>query len=242
MQFYETYKCLASQLNYHDRNMSYRSWIRKSEDLKSSYLFVNFYDAVSNAWRRKSTFTFIDEAEAVSLVLQYLQKNVAKIESDSKRYTPSYIYTVCFNCMAILHWRKCDRTRAKIETSLTVTHDGEEFDLLQVLPCSVEDSYEDIDSSSVFDVAALMGADYENLAYHLISPNISLNRSTCRGKDRDVNPFADVKVSKKNLPHMTNELRKRIASYLVHCRPDLVDYLKGCDISCVVDPSVEIVS
>lgn len=240
MQFHETYNCLASQLNYRGRDLSYKKWLSKDEDLKSSYLFVNFYDAVSNAWRRKSTFTFIDEAEAVSLVLQYLQKNVSKIKSDSKRYTSSYIYTVCFNCMAILHWRKCDRTRAQLETSLTVTHNGEEFDLLQVVSSTTVEEFDVTDqlSSNLFDVVALMGVEYENLAYHLVSPDISLNRTSSRGKDRNTNPFADVRVSKKNVQQMTEQIKRRIASYMIHNRPDLVEYLKGCDI----DPEVEIVS
>lgn len=231
MQFRETYKCLSSQLHYNGSDMKYSTWMRKQPEHKAAFLYVNFFSAVQSAWYKKSSFKFIDEAEAVSLVLQYLQKNVAKIEHDRNRYKPSYIHTVCVNCMSILHWRKCDRERNEKETSLIFEHDGEEFEILSILPGTDDSEYEDPQVEygvpDLEDVLCKLCDDkYAKLIYHLINPQMSLRRVSKKNVNYDCNPFSDVYVPQSEVPCMIENIRKIAKAYIVSYRPDLLSYLK----------------
>ena len=234
-QFVDTYRCLSSQLNYDGNPLTYRSWLRKKDNVKCAYLYLNFYSAVLSAWRKKKVFEYIDEAEAVSFCLKYLQKNVEKIKSDEARYTPSYVYTVCVNCMAILHFRKCSRERASREFSSVVVKDGNEVDLLDfVSDSAATKEYEVVDNevgSTLFDVVASLGVKCENVAYNLVSSQISLSRLGPRNKAKGVDPFAEVSVRKSDLPDIVHKLRCEVARYVVNERPDLVDSLRGCVLS-----------
>lgn len=240
-QFVDTYRCLSSQLNYDGNPLTYRSWLRKNDNVKCAYLYLNFYSAVLSAWRKKSVFDYIDEAEAVSFCLKYLQKNVEKIKSDKARYTPNYVYTVCVNCMSILHFRKCSRERAEREMSSVVVSNGNEVDLFDFVSDTVaEKEYDVVDNevdSTLFDVVKSLGVKYENVAYHLVSSQISLSKLGPRNKAKDVDPFAEVSVRKSDVPNILNRLRCECARYVVTKRPDLVDSLRGC----VLSPEVQVV-
>ena len=231
MQFYDTYQCLAAQIGYYGHDMSYKTWLRKDDSLKASYLFVNFYPAVQNAWNRKKTFRFIDEAEAVSLVLQYLQKNVDKIKHDSKRYTKSYIYTVCVNCMAILHWRKCDRERSEKEGSFVFEQDGQEFDVISICADESEEEYNlpefEYECESVFDVVSSMGIKYEKLATVVSSGESNFSKTRKSNPNYEKNPLASVSVSRKDVDWMMDDIRSSLSVYIVNNRPDLLKYVIG---------------
>lgn len=234
-QFVDTYRCLSSQLNYDGNPLTYKAWLRKKDNVKCAYLYLNFYSAVLSAWRKKKVFDYIDEAEAVSFCLKYLQKNVEKIKSDEARYTPSYVYTVCVNCMAILHFRKCSRERAEQECSSIVVKGDNQVDLFDFVSDSVATKeYEVVDrevNSTLFDVVASLGVKCENVAYHLVSSQISLSKLGPRNKAKDVDPFAEVSVRKSDLPDIVYKIRCEVARYVVNERPDLVDCLKGCVLS-----------
>lgn len=234
-QFVDTYRCLSSQLNYDGNPLTYKAWLRKKDNVKCAYLYLNFYSAVLSAWRKKKVFDYIDEAEAVSFCLKYLQKNVDKIKRDEARYTPSYVYTVCVNCMAILHFRKCSRERAERECSSIVVKGNDQIDLLDFVSDSVvTKEYEVVDrevNSTLFDVVASLGVKCENVAYHLVSPQISLSKLGPRNKAKDVDPFAEVSVRKSDLSDIVHKLRCEVARYVVNERPDLVDCLRGCVLS-----------
>lgn len=227
MQFTETYRVLSNRLNFHGSNMKYSTWRKKPEDLKAAYLYVNFFKAVQSAWYRKKQFEFIDEAEAVSLCFQYLQKNVSKIENDPKRYTSSYVYTVCLNCMSILHWRKKDRARYKTEVSVVVKTDcGELFDILSVVPDTRAESYNlpEFEYSCKGLVESLsedLGPKYEKLAYFLAYGS-SLRAVSKRSANYDINPLSKVSVSKSEVPAMIKTLKEYCVRYVVLHRPDLV--------------------
>lgn len=78
--------------------VSLEVWQTIPDDLKSAALFVNFYQQILMAYNRLKTPASVD-AECVSEVLMYLQKNVRKIMDDPHRYTPAYIYRVSYNCL-----------------------------------------------------------------------------------------------------------------------------------------------
>lgn len=76
----------------------YEVWQTIPSELQSAALFCNFYNQINLVWLKVKTPASVS-ADCVSEVLVYLQKNVEKILSDQKRYTPSYIYRVAYNCM-----------------------------------------------------------------------------------------------------------------------------------------------
>ena len=232
MQFQSTYNCLANQLNYHSHNMKYSTWSHKPSDTKAAYLFLNFFPAINSAWYKKKTFAFIDEAEAVSLVLQYLSKNVAKIDKDKKRYTSSYIYTVCVNCMSILHWRKCDRARNELEISSIVVHDGKEFDIFSVIVSRCEESYNkpefEFSCCSLEQyVHVMLGIKYEKLLYHMADPtNVLLRKTRKTNENYHANPFSDIGISKNEVQSMKEVLKECVTDYIYRYRPDLISYVE----------------
>lgn len=96
-QFYETRRIFASSVPEHVPQ-SYESWITVPDDYKAAVLYVDFFDQITMAWYRLKTPAAVEE-ECVSEVLLYLQKNVEKIAQDKKRFTPAYIYRICYNCI-----------------------------------------------------------------------------------------------------------------------------------------------
>lgn len=97
-QFNATNRMFREVLDITSTPLTYDQWMEYPEEDKAAVLFVNFFSAILKAWIVCRTPAAIEE-ECVSTVIQYLTKNVKKIASDSKRYTPQYIYTVAYNSM-----------------------------------------------------------------------------------------------------------------------------------------------
>lgn len=114
--------------------LSYESWFAIRDDLKAAALYVNFYDQITLAWKfAKSDFT--SEEDGISTVMQYLIKNVSVLKSDPKKYTPSYIYRVAYNCMGCLRRVQKEQDRYNLTTSNVATgsEDVDEFDLFSTM-------------------------------------------------------------------------------------------------------------
>ena len=99
-EFYNTYLLYREYIGYKEE-LSYRKWMRLPDRFKAAALYVQFYDQITLAWYKVKTNWSIEE-EGVETVNQYLLKNVKKIEEDSKRFTPAYIYKVAWNCLYCL--------------------------------------------------------------------------------------------------------------------------------------------
>lgn len=113
---------------------TYDEWQDCDEGDKAAILYVQFYEQITLAWYKTKSFYAVEE-DGVSTVLQYLEKNVPVIERDPKRFTPSYIYRVAYNCLyCICHDIKVDRERYEKETSnIQSTSDSEEVDIFNLL-------------------------------------------------------------------------------------------------------------
>lgn len=83
-----------------DMPLSYDDWVKLPDEHKAAALFVQFYPEVLSAWNHCYYNSEFSDESAVSVLLQYLQKNVNKIMNDRNRYTCEYIYTIAYNCMA----------------------------------------------------------------------------------------------------------------------------------------------
>lgn len=220
MDFKEAYKNISKQIRYSDNNMSFKKWNKKPEDLKAAFLYVNFYRNIVNAWYR-ARFSYVDECTAVSIVFQYLQKNVKKISNDKKRYTGSYIYKVCFNCIRDLHWIAKVSDIDKYEVSSIMQSSEGEFDYLDNIISTNNYSRE----YDCFDVLKIMGIRYEKLGYSLIGV-FGLRKINPRNKNVDVNPFSDVSISKKDVDSMLEDIKEELSFYIKKCRPDLYSYIE----------------
>lgn len=97
--FGATYKMFSEYLGYDEENpLSYEEWVRIPSDRKAAVLYVQFYEQITLAWFKTKTAAATEES-AVEAVIQYLMKNVAKIEADGYKFKPQYIYKVAYNCL-----------------------------------------------------------------------------------------------------------------------------------------------
>lgn len=124
--------------------ISYEVWRGMPYDMQSAALFVNFYTTIVLAWKRLRTPATVD-ADCVSEIMVYLQKNVPKIMEYPKRFTEPYIYRVVYNCIyyyTITPYTSTTGVNGYFRNTITniaVSDDGE-FDLFETL-CFDEDYY-----------------------------------------------------------------------------------------------------
>ena len=109
-QFASTYNIFAPAVKATKFNLDkYEEWIATPEDLKAAALYVHFYPQIMLAWH-KCKRDYVEEETAVSTVLQYLHKNVPRIEWQRKRYSPQYIYQIAFNALYCLTRNESNHT------------------------------------------------------------------------------------------------------------------------------------
>lgn len=110
--------------------LSYEGWLAIKDNLKAIALYVQFYDSVTLAWT-KARSEFTPEEDGVSILMQYLVKNVPIIINDPKKYNSKYIYRVAYNCMGCLRRVQRDADRYNL-TQSNITADGDdEFDIFE---------------------------------------------------------------------------------------------------------------
>ena len=127
--FYETRNCFAELTQWHTQ-LSYEEWNNSPRDHKAALLFVNFFNKMIQAWDKANRFDYIPGEDGVSVVCQYLEKNVEKIEAEPNKFSEAYIYRVAYNCMyCICHDLKSVQDRWDNETSSIVSYQGEELNL-----------------------------------------------------------------------------------------------------------------
>lgn len=141
-QFYLTYR-LFEQYAHYDHTLSYEEWCNAPESDKAALLYVQFYPEILLAWN-KTKAPFNTEEDGVEVVLQYLNKNVKKIEENPSRFTCAYIYRVAYNCIyCIARDIKRDKDRYRLEMSniQVCQNSDDEVDLFQHVfsdTCSIE--------------------------------------------------------------------------------------------------------
>lgn len=92
--------------------ITFEEWFALPDSHKAAALFINFYEQITLAWTKaKSDFT--EDEDGLSIVMQYLMKNVPIIESNPKKYASSYIYKIAYNSMGCLRRAKSDISRHK---------------------------------------------------------------------------------------------------------------------------------
>ena len=176
-EFYTTKRMFISYISY-TQPLSYDEWIALPDSHKAAALFVQFFPEITLAWRKnKSPYSL--ETDAVSEVLQYLTKNVSKIEKDPKRFKAPYIYKVAWNCLYCLcrdpnrHKKvfenersnlvSCNETGDELDLFDTVVSNGDVYDQCNqmysdnVLRNKFWELLDDVDSETSFVIAQLLG-------------------------------------------------------------------------------------
>ena len=220
------------------RSLSYEEWINIPQDYKSAALFIEFFNEILLAWDKANAYDFIPAPDGVSIVLQYLEKNVEKIKSNSKKYTPNYIYTVAYNCMyCICHDLKSVKGRWENETDRYVTTADGEFDLFETEASeggSAEDQADQADFQKRF-WAAIEDAGlpaHKVLDFILSGDAKDLKKIPSNTRNREFDPLRDIAVSLDAVEDILEDLRGKL-SYLYDelvCQDEEDEVLSADDI------------
>lgn len=215
--FYETRNLFIELTQWHTQ-LSYEEWSNSPHDHKAALLFVNFFSKMIQAWDKANRFDFIDGEDGVSIVLQYLEKNVAKIEAEPKKFSEAYIYKVAYNCMyCICHDLKSVKDRWENETSSVTVYEGEElsvFDKIADNRGSAEEELLSISEQKEF-WSIVEDADpkcQKVINYLLTSDPAMLKKLTKGNKLYEKDPLRDIKVSLEEADEIIADIKDRLES------------------------------
>ena len=213
--FFET-KNIFAQYTSFETSLAFDEWNSRPHDQKAALLFVQFFASIVAAWEKANSFDFIPGDDGVSVVCQYLEKNVSKIEENPSRFTASYIYRVAYNCMyCICHDLKSVKDRWENETSNIVAHDGSELDLFDTVAASdsaADDVYFMEEFRSKFwAVVEQSGLEAQKVIDYLLSGDpSSLKKVNKNSKSYANDILRDVEVSLDKVEDILAQLRKNL--------------------------------
>lgn len=103
--FHDTRNLYIEYTGY-TKPLSYEEWAEKPDSLKAAFLFVQFYNEITLAWSKADSLDFGDDAEGVSTVLQYLDKQVKQTQyfrkdDPSKKASAAYLKSNPDDCIQV---------------------------------------------------------------------------------------------------------------------------------------------
>lgn len=211
--FFETRNLFISYTSY-VKPLSFEQWKAVPEDQKAAVLFVQFFEQICMAYN-KANKTVINAEDAVSIVLQYLEKNVKKILDQPNRFTPAYIYRISYNCIYCI--LENDKLQMRLsETSDHVSDDDGEFNLVDCLGIGSDSAEDEYDKKEVMDriwkIIEDSGLESVKVANYLLSGNADdLKKVSKRSKNYASDPLRDVEVSLESLEAIISDLRVKLA-------------------------------
>lgn len=209
--FSETRNLFIASTGY-TRPVSYEEWILIPQEHKAAVLFVQFYDEITLAWYKTKSF-FVLEEDGVSTMLQYLIKNVPIIENDPKRFKPSYIYKVAYNCLyCISHDIKRDIERYEKEVSNIVMSGEDQLDLFDTVVANT-DIYEELRRKEFWAIIENMGVKTQKVVNHLLNGE-SLGAVSKRSKSYATDPLRDIAVSVDEMEAILADLKKKLSRFI----------------------------
>lgn len=221
-QFIQTRNMFSDYLSGYPKHLTYEQWNAADSDDKAALLYIVFYKEVTLAWYNaviSKNVVYVSQDDAVSTVLQYLMKNVDIISKDADRYTPEYIYTVCYRCLLSL-WqtRGTDRERCSCEVSaFQETIDAWGFEvsvsLWDLVPAEDDDYETQQTKEAVWNIIRHMGPKAEKVVNHLINPTDTLHKVSGKSKERKNDRLADVSVTPSEYAAIVDELKVKLAPY-----------------------------
>ena len=212
--FYAARNMYREFTNYKEP-LTFEEWNKYPHNKKAALLYVQYFDQIVLAWGKANAFDFIDDDDGVSIIGQYLEKNVTKIENQPSRFKPGYIYTVAYNCMyCICHDLKSVKDRWENETSGIVIHDGQELSLFDTVPDQKGSAEETYLSGSFEDefwrVIEDEGMSAEKVMRYLLSGDaVDLKKLSTRNKRYKIDPLRDVDVPVEYVESILSSLREK---------------------------------
>lgn len=103
--FHDARNLFISHTGYKEP-LSYEDWKAKPDKQKAALLFVQFYNQITLAWEKADTLDFGDDAEGVTTVLQYLDKQVKQIiyfrkDDPNKKATKEFVRNHPDQCIEV---------------------------------------------------------------------------------------------------------------------------------------------
>lgn len=165
--FVESKKRFISCLNNVDLPLTYDMWLSLDDQYKAVALFVNFFDEITLAYYKAQSLYSEDE-DNISIVLQYLEKNVDLIKENPKKYNEKYIYRVAYNCM-YCQCRDIKRDRLRFENTVSnITCKGEEeYDAFDFIGDD-NDAISEMESNKFWDIIDNLTEDERRIVEHLL--------------------------------------------------------------------------
>lgn len=197
-------------------DLTFEEWSQKPEDLKAAILFVQFYNQITMAWDKAfQRYQFIDEEDALSIAMQYLQKQVDRNLMTEERFTPQYIYQVAWNAISALGWTRRDQDRSANEVSEVVQTSEGEVSLYDTVVDSQSGDFEEIlNNRELMNIIANLDDKSQKVLNHLVNGE-SLWKVRPSSPTYESDPLANVSVSKKEVPQIIEDLKKLLYSYAV---------------------------
>lgn len=210
-QFREAY-IRFKNLSGYTEPVEWSQWASINDvDIQTAILYCQFYDQITLAWY-KARAEFVPDEDGLSCVLQYIIKNVPRIQAEEAKFTPAYMYRIAYNCMDCLRYVQRDINRYTTETTNVVVYDGEELDLCDLVPHR-DTSYEDqVDKDRFWSIIASMGPEVEKVVNHLVNDE-SLRRVSKRSSAYEEDPLADVSVSESRMNEIIEILKDRLEEF-----------------------------
>lgn len=227
--FYETRDFYLNYLDYNEP-LSFEEWNNKPHELKAAFLFVQFFPEILSAWAKVNYSDFVEGEQGVSIVNQYLEKNVPKISENPKRFSPWYVYRVAYNCMyCICYDVKATQNKWKYEIPETVVKDGDEFSLYDTVVDESSSAYAKVCKNNFekefWSIIEDSGLDTEKALRYLLSGDpANLKKLSKRNKDYNMDPLRDIEVSLESVGQIVEQLKNKflqlpkdsiLGSYLV---------------------------
>ena len=209
--FHATKNMFRSYLNY-EEPLSYDEWLATADDNKAAVLFVQFFDQISLAWYKLKTDAAIEE-DCVEEVLQYLMKNVPTIVDNPSRFSPKYIYRICYNC---IYCKSIDPYRGQTAktswynntTSQYVQCGEDTLDLFDLASDDSVDSDDIMNREHFWAIIEDMGSDTLSVVAKLLG-----DTSRVKSTEDKFQPTELPKVSKAQEKEIIDQLKVLLAPY-----------------------------
>lgn len=215
-QFVETLEFFRDHLLGHPEKLTYEEWLNADADDQAALLYVRFYPEISLAWYKmivSREITYVDSADGVSTVLQYLLRNVEIIKNNPSAFSSEYIYTVAWRCIGCLPRNKYEKTRSEVECSNEYVDGDVEVDLFDLVP-SEDADYATLETIDAFWLTiGHMGPKAEKVVSHLINGHETLHRVPKKSTERPIDRLADVTVSDAEYKEILEELKVKLAPF-----------------------------
>lgn len=213
--FQEARNCFREGTQF-SSDLTFEEWSQKPADHQAAILFVQFYNQITMAWYKASErYPFIDEEDALSIAMQYLQKQVARDLMTKERFTPQYIYQVSWNAISGLGWTQRDQNRYANEVSEVVETSEGEVSLYDTVVDSQSGDFDTLlQDREMMSIIANMGDKTQKVLNYLLNGE-SLKKVSKRSKSHGIDPLTDVEVKEDEVSEILEELKKALYSYAV---------------------------